>query len=107
MTLPVIRPGAIADAVFAFIHSFDEVVITSLLVDYPDAPLKSGILRNVMDPTIAAPPAKKAQLEMLRRWQGETALDWNPSQRGATRLELLIHPLLVLVPLTNCGCPMR
>lgn len=57
VTLPLIRPGIIGGAVFAFLHSFDEVVITSLVGGFSmrTLPLKmwEGI-RLQIDPTIAA-----------------------------------------------------
>lgn len=57
VTLPLIRPGIIGGAVFAFIHSFDEVVITSLVSGFSirTLPLKMWEnIRNEIDPTIAA-----------------------------------------------------
>lgn len=56
VTLPLIRPGIIGGAVFAFIHSFDEVVISSLVGgSVRTLPLKMwDNMRNEMDPTIAA-----------------------------------------------------
>ncbi|MDX8462480.1 ABC transporter permease subunit [Mesorhizobium humile] len=57
VTLPLIRPGIIAGAVFAFLHSFDEVVITSLVggMSMRTLPLKMWEdIRHQIDPTIAA-----------------------------------------------------
>ncbi|WGR93404.1 ABC transporter permease subunit [Bradyrhizobium sp. ISRA443] len=57
VTLPLIRPGIIGGAVFAFIHSFDEVVITSLVngLSIYTLPLKMWQnMQNQIDPTIAA-----------------------------------------------------
>lgn len=56
VTLPLIRPGVIGGAVFAFIHSFDEVVISSLVGgQIRTLPLKMWEnMHNEMDPTIAA-----------------------------------------------------
>lgn len=57
VTLPLIRPGLIGGAVFAFLHSFDEVVITSLVsgCSIRTLPLKMWEnIRNQIDPTIAA-----------------------------------------------------
>ncbi|MER9300660.1 ABC transporter permease subunit [Mesorhizobium sp. M0621] len=57
VTLPLIRPGVIGGAVFAFLHSFDELVITSLVSGYSirTLPLKMWEnIRNQIDPTIAA-----------------------------------------------------
>jgi putative spermidine/putrescine transport system permease protein len=57
ITLPVIAPGLIAGALFAFATSFDEVVITMFLAGPSQATLPrqmfAGIRENV-DPTIAA-----------------------------------------------------
>ncbi|MER8983155.1 ABC transporter permease subunit [Mesorhizobium sp. M0870] len=57
VTLPLIRPGVIGGAVFAFLHSFDELVITSLVSGYSirTLPLKMWEnIRNQIDPTTAA-----------------------------------------------------
>ncbi|WP_346732110.1 ABC transporter permease subunit [Bradyrhizobium sp. 30] len=57
ITLPLIRPGIIGGALFAFIHSFDEVVITSLVGGFSVRTLPLKIwenMRNEIDPTIAA-----------------------------------------------------
>ncbi|WP_292079307.1 ABC transporter permease subunit [Mesorhizobium sp.] len=57
VTLPLIRPGIIGGAVFAFLHSFDEVVITSLVSGFSvrTLPLKMWEdIRHQIDPTIAA-----------------------------------------------------
>lgn len=57
VTLPLIRPGIIGGAVFAFIASFDEVVITSLVGGFSlkTLPLKMWEnIRHQIDPTIAA-----------------------------------------------------
>lgn len=57
ITLPLIRPGVIGGALFAFIHSFDEVVKTSLVSGFSirTLPLKMWEnMRNQIDPTIAA-----------------------------------------------------
>lgn len=57
VTLPLIRPGLIGGALFAFIHSFDEVVVTSLVSGFGihTLPLKMWEnMRNEIDPTIAA-----------------------------------------------------
>ncbi|MDX0661076.1 ABC transporter permease subunit [Sinorhizobium medicae] len=57
VTLPLIRPGLIAGGVFAFLHSFDEVVITSLVSGFSvrTLPLKMWEdIRHQIDPTIAA-----------------------------------------------------
>ncbi|MCH4549267.1 ABC transporter permease subunit [Rhizobium changzhiense] len=57
VTLPLIRPGILGGALFAFIHSFDEVVSTSLVSGYSvrTLPLKMWEnIRNEIDPTVAA-----------------------------------------------------
>ncbi|TCU31314.1 ABC transporter permease subunit [Rhizobium azibense] len=57
VTLPLIRPGIIGGALFAFLHSFDEVVSTSLVSGFSvyTLPLKMWEnIRNEVDPTVAA-----------------------------------------------------
>ncbi|MHC4049417.1 ABC transporter permease subunit [Bradyrhizobium sp. 25ACV] len=57
VTLPLIRPGILGAAVLAFLHSFDEVVVTSLVNGFSiyTLPLKMWQnIRNQIDPTIAA-----------------------------------------------------
>ncbi|MET4222578.1 putative spermidine/putrescine transport system permease protein [Bradyrhizobium sp. LB14.3] len=57
ITIPLIRPGIIGGAVFAFIHSFDEVVVTSLVSGFSIRTLPLKMLENIsnqIDPTIAA-----------------------------------------------------
>ncbi|WOH52484.1 ABC transporter permease subunit [Bradyrhizobium sp. sBnM-33] len=57
VTLPLIRPGIIGGAVFAFIHSFDEVIVTSLVSGFSIRTLPLKMLENInqqIDPTIAA-----------------------------------------------------
>ncbi|PBB11749.1 ABC transporter permease [Mesorhizobium loti] len=57
VTLPLIRPGIVGGAVFAFLHSFDELVITSLVAGFSvrTLPLKMWEdIRHHTDPTIAA-----------------------------------------------------
>lgn len=57
VTLPLIRPGIIGGAVFAFLASFDEVVITSLIagLSIRTLPIKMWEdIRHQIDPTIAA-----------------------------------------------------
>ncbi|MET4349943.1 ABC transporter permease subunit [Bradyrhizobium sp. RT9a] len=57
VTIPLIRPGIIAGAVFAFIHSFDEVVVTSLINRFSIYTLPLKMYENIsneIDPTIAA-----------------------------------------------------
>ncbi|MCF6117443.1 MULTISPECIES: ABC transporter permease subunit [Mesorhizobium] len=57
VTLPLIRPGVIGGAIFAFLQSFDEAVITSLVggLSVRTLPLKMlENMRHQIDPTIAA-----------------------------------------------------
>jgi len=57
VTFPLIRAGVLSGAVFAFIHSFDEVIITMFIsgVHVQTLPLKMWEdIRNQIDPTIAA-----------------------------------------------------
>jgi putative spermidine/putrescine transport system permease protein len=57
VTLPIIAPGVIAAGLFAFISSFDEVVLTSFIAgnETRTLPLKMWEdIRNQVDPTIAA-----------------------------------------------------
>ena len=57
VTLPIIRPGIIAGGVFAFIHSFDELVMTMMVagVQLETLPLKMWRnIKNEIDPVIAA-----------------------------------------------------
>jgi putative spermidine/putrescine transport system permease protein len=57
VTFPIIRPGVISGALFAFITSFDEVVIAVFLGTYRSITLPKhmwSIIREEIDPTIAA-----------------------------------------------------
>ncbi|AZO36004.1 MAG: ABC transporter permease subunit [Mesorhizobium sp.] len=57
VTLPLIRPGILGGAVFAFLHSFDEVVISLLVsgLSIRTLPLKMWEnIRHEIDPTVAA-----------------------------------------------------
>ncbi|MFA1621981.1 ABC transporter permease subunit [Rhizobium mongolense] len=57
VTLPLIRPGIIGGALFAFIASFDEVVVTSLVSGFALFTLPLKMWENMnqqIDPTIAA-----------------------------------------------------
>jgi putative spermidine/putrescine transport system permease protein len=57
VTLPLIRPGVIGGAMFAFLQSFDEAVITSLVGGLSVRTLPLKMLENIrhqIDPTIAA-----------------------------------------------------
>lgn len=56
ITFPLIRPGVISGALFAFITSFDEVVIAFFLSTYRSLTLPKhmwGAIREQIDPTIA------------------------------------------------------
>jgi putative spermidine/putrescine transport system permease protein len=57
VTLPVIRPGVISAAIFAFIVSFDEVIVAMFLSSPTTATLPKQMwdgIRQEIDPTIAA-----------------------------------------------------
>lgn len=57
ITLPLIAPGVISGALFAFIHSFDEVVVTIFVSGYVTRTLPLKMWENIrhqVDPTIAA-----------------------------------------------------
>jgi putative spermidine/putrescine transport system permease protein len=57
VTLPLVAPGVLAAGLFAFINSFDEVVLTSFIAGNENRtlPLKMWEdMRNQVDPTIAA-----------------------------------------------------
>jgi putative spermidine/putrescine transport system permease protein len=57
LTFPLIRPSVLAGSLFAFIHSFDELVITMLVGGalMQTLPLKMwSDIKNSIDPTIAA-----------------------------------------------------
>jgi len=57
IVLPIIQPGVIVGGLFAFILSFDEVVIAAFIGGYRPATLPKRMFENVrdeMDPTVAA-----------------------------------------------------
>lgn len=57
VTFPIIRPGVISGALFAFITSFDEVVIAIFVATYRSLTLPKHMwsaMRHEIDPTIAA-----------------------------------------------------
>ncbi len=57
VTLPLILPGVVSGALFAFIHSFDEVVTTLFVGGYVARTLPLKMWENIrheIDPTIAA-----------------------------------------------------
>ncbi|WP_183621782.1 ABC transporter permease subunit [Rhizobium leguminosarum] len=77
ITLPLIRPGIIGGALFAFIHSFDEVVSTSLVSGYSvrTLPLKMWEnIRNEIDPTVAAVASLLTLLPIL--WMVALYVTW-------------------------------
>ncbi|MCC8968147.1 ABC transporter permease subunit [Bradyrhizobium sp. Pear76] len=68
ISLPLILPGVLGGAVFAFIHSFDEVVITSLVsgLSIRTLPLKMWEnIRHQIDPTVAAASSLLIVLAMI------------------------------------------
>ncbi|MCK1518799.1 ABC transporter permease subunit [Bradyrhizobium sp. 17] len=77
VTLPIIMPGIIGGAIFAFIHSFDEVVISSLVSGFSirTLPLKMWEnIRHAIDPTIAAVASMLVLLPVL--WLFTIYLTW-------------------------------
>lgn len=57
IVIPLVAPGILAGGIFAFIHSFDEVVITSFVAGVTLSTLPKQIwliIQNQMDPQIAA-----------------------------------------------------
>lgn len=91
VTLPLIRPGIIGGALFAFIHSFDEVVITSLVSGFSirTLPLKMWEnIRNQIDPTIAAVSSLLMLLPVL--WLAALYFTWwrsRPQAQGTAVAE--------------------
>jgi putative spermidine/putrescine transport system permease protein len=86
VTLPLIRPGVIGGAVFAFIHSFDEVVISSLVsgLSIRTLPLKMWEnMRHQIDPTIAAVASLLVLLPVL--WLVAIYVMWWRSRPKAQR----------------------
>ncbi|PDT64027.1 ABC transporter permease [Bradyrhizobium ottawaense] len=87
VTLPLIRPGIIAGAVFAFIGSFDDVVVTSLVsaLAVPTLPLK--MMENIkqqIEPTIAAVGSLLTVLPLL--WLAALYLVWRRSKLSIPHL---------------------
>ncbi|AYG70538.1 ABC transporter permease subunit [Rhizobium sp. CCGE531] len=88
VTLPLIRSGIIGGALFAFLASFDEVIITSFVSGYaiPTLPLKMlENLKQQLDPTIAAVGALLTMLPIVwlvalyfTLWRGRGALKSAP-----------------------------
>jgi putative spermidine/putrescine transport system permease protein len=57
IVFPVIRPGVLTGALFAFVMSFDEVVVAAFIGGYRTATLPKRMFENVRDetdPTVAA-----------------------------------------------------
>ncbi|WP_338025354.1 ABC transporter permease [Bradyrhizobium yuanmingense] len=82
ITLPLIRPGIVGGALFAFIHSFDEVVVSSLVsgVSVRTLPLKLWEnMRHEIDPTIAAVASLLVLLPLL--WLLAIYVTWLRSSR--------------------------
>jgi putative spermidine/putrescine transport system permease protein len=68
VTFPIIRPGIISGALFAFIVSFDEVVIAAFIGGYRSATLPKRMFDNVrdqMEPTVAAVSTLLVALSIL------------------------------------------
>ncbi|MER9362719.1 ABC transporter permease subunit [Mesorhizobium sp. M0500] len=81
VTLPLIQPGVIGGAMFAFLHSFDEVVITSLVGGLSIRTLPLKMLENIrhqIDPTIAAVASLLMLLPVL--WLVVLYVRWWPSR---------------------------
>ncbi|KRQ96845.1 ABC transporter permease subunit [Bradyrhizobium valentinum] len=86
VTLPLIRPGIIGGALFAFLHSFDEVVKTSLISGFSirTLPLKMWEnMRHEIDPTIAAVASLLMLLPVL--WLFALYVTWWRSRPSAQR----------------------
>lgn len=85
VTLPLIRPGIIGGALFAFIHSFDEVAISSLVGGaIRTLPLRMWEnMHNEMDPTIAAVASLLMLLPVL--WLIALYLTWWRSRPASQR----------------------
>ncbi|MCK1554633.1 ABC transporter permease subunit, partial [Bradyrhizobium sp. 177] len=83
VTLPLIRPAILGGAVFAFIHSFDEVVLSSLVGgSIRTLPLRMWeSMRNEMDPTIAAVTSLLMVLPVL--WLTALYVTWWKSRPKA------------------------
>lgn len=87
VTLPLVRPGVIGGALFAFLHSFDEVVKSSLASGFSirTLPLKMWEnMRHEIDPTIAAVASMLVLLPVV--WLIIFYINWlrsRPSVAGA------------------------
>lgn len=77
VTLPLIRPGIIGGAMFAFISSFDEVIVTSLVGGFSVYTLPLKMLENLkqqIDPTLAAVGSLLTLMPLL--WLVALYLTW-------------------------------
>ena len=89
--LPLIAPGMLAAAIFAFIHSFDEVVISSFVAGANLQTLPLRIWQDIqyqVDPVIAAISAMLmlipiAALPLLRKRSSSTAARSLPADQPA------------------------
>ncbi|MCK1517517.1 ABC transporter permease subunit [Bradyrhizobium sp. 190] len=87
VTLPLIRPGIIGGAVFAFMHSFDEVVVTSLVSAFAVTTLPLKLLENIkqqIDPTIAAVGSLLTLMPLL--WLVALYFVWRRSRLNASHM---------------------
>lgn len=87
VTLPLIRPGIIAGALFAFIASFDELVVTSLISGFAVRTLPLKMLENIrqqIDPTLAAVGSLLTLMPLL--WLGALYFVWRRSRLTAPHL---------------------
>ena len=97
--LPLIAPGMLAAAIFAFIHSFDEVVISSFIAGANLQTLPLRIWQDIqyqVDPVIAA-ITLDATMELLSMNQiqklGEDVLARVHGSRIAARLGFAPPPI--------------
>lgn len=84
VTLPLIRPAIVGGAVFAFMASFDEVVVTSLVSGFSTRTLPLKMLENIrqqIDPTIAAVGSLLTLLPLF--WLVALYLVWRRSRLTA------------------------
>lgn len=78
VVLPLVKPGILSAAIFAFIHSFDEVVITLFVagVQRRTLPLKMWeFIHHELDPTIAAVSSLLILLALLPLLVGRARSD--------------------------------
>ena len=85
--IPQIRPGIFSGALFVFVHSFDELVVTLFLTSRQIVTLPkqmwSGIQEN-LDPTIAAVSAIIIAATTMAIVVGRMRSSWDPSIRTST-----------------------